>query len=143
MGRSRPNSADKETARVFGVGVRQTLFTSWVVPRAALARGRKNSSYQEYQPRPQVSFALKPRSCEVCRVCVHSCPVAAFAGGDPKSIDLSRCIVCAACIKLCPHKARTFADDDFLDEVALMAANNTEAKRPSTFLPSNLPEYMG
>ncbi|MDR2405203.1 MAG: EFR1 family ferrodoxin [Deltaproteobacteria bacterium] len=142
LGKNRPNFADKEAARVFGVGIRQTLFSNYVVPRMTLAKGRK-SVYKNYEIPPKVSFALRPRSCELCRVCVHSCPTNAFTDGDPNRIDLSKCIACAACIKLCPHKARTFADDDFLDEVALMVANNSEAKRPTTYLPADLPEYMG
>jgi ferredoxin/flavodoxin len=142
LGKNRPNHADKEAARVFGVGIRQTLFSNWVVPRDSLVRGRKKG-YKNYEIPPNVNFVLRPRSCEICRVCVHSCPTNAFVDGDPKKIDLRKCIACAACIKLCPHKARIFADDDFLDEVALMVANNTEAKRPATFLPSDLPEYMG
>ncbi|MDR2340451.1 MAG: 4Fe-4S binding protein [Deltaproteobacteria bacterium] len=143
LGKNRPNHADKESARVFGVGIRQTLFGNWSVNRESLVRNRRNSSYRDYEPLPKVGFSIRPRSCEVCRVCVHSCPTAAFMDGDPKKIDLSRCIVCAACIKLCPHKARTFADDDFLDDVAIMVANNSDAKTPTTFLPPNLPEYMG
>jgi ferredoxin/NAD(P)H-dependent FMN reductase len=142
LGKNRPNHADKELARVFGVGIRQTLFGNWAVTRDALSRSR-SQAFRDYEPTPRVSFMLRPRSCEACRICVHSCPTNAFLEGDPKHIDLSKCIACAACIKLCPHKARAFADDDFLDDVAIMVANNSEAKRPTTFLPPHLPEYMG
>ncbi|MDR2200427.1 MAG: 4Fe-4S binding protein [Deltaproteobacteria bacterium] len=142
LGRDRPNSADKESARVFGVGIRQTLFGNWAVAREALARGPK-SQLRNYGIPPSVNFALRPHACEACRLCVRNCPVGAFQNGDPKIIDPGKCIACAACVKLCPHNARTFADDDFLDEVAMMVASNAEAKRPATFLPPNLPEYMG
>jgi NAD-dependent dihydropyrimidine dehydrogenase PreA subunit/flavodoxin len=142
LGRGRPNDADRERARVFGVGIRQTLFNNAVIPREAVAKGPA-APYRPHDPKQPLHFTLKPRSCEVCRICIHSCPVGAFVGGDPKKIDLEKCIGCAACIKLCPHKARKFEDDDFLDDVAVMVANHSEAKAPMIFLPPNLPEYLG
>ncbi|MDR3153262.1 MAG: 4Fe-4S binding protein [Deltaproteobacteria bacterium] len=142
LGRNRPDDADRERARVFGVGIRQTLFGNSVIPREAIAKGPVQP-YRVQEPRQALTFMLKPRSCEVCRLCIHSCPVGAFIGGDPKKIDLDKCIGCAACIKLCPHKARRFGDDDFLDEVALMVANHSDAKAPAVYLPPNLPEYLG
>jgi NAD-dependent dihydropyrimidine dehydrogenase PreA subunit len=142
LGRNRPNDADRERARVFGVGIRQTLFGNSVIAREAIAKGPV-APYRPYQSKQTLSFVLKPRSCEACRVCVHACPVGAFVGGDPKKIDVDRCIGCAACIKLCPQKARKFEDDDFLDDVALMVANHSEAKQPVVYLPPNLPEYLG
>ncbi|MDR2611914.1 MAG: EFR1 family ferrodoxin [Deltaproteobacteria bacterium] len=142
LGRNRPDDADRERARVFGVGIRQTLFSNSVIHRETISK-TPPATYRAYQPKQSLAFMLKPRSCEVCRFCIHSCPVGAFIGGDPKRIDLERCIGCAACIKLCPHKARKFEDDDFLDDVAIMVANHSEAKEPVLFLPPNLPEYMG
>ncbi|MDR2352941.1 MAG: EFR1 family ferrodoxin [Deltaproteobacteria bacterium] len=139
LGENRPNDADKELARVFGVKIRQSLFSNQIIIRERISRKGKGF----YLPRPEklkLEFMLRPRSCEVCRICVHSCPVGAFKGGDPKKIDYKRCIACAACLKLCPHNARKFGDDQFLDDVAIMAANNNESKAPVTFLPPNLPE---
>jgi ferredoxin len=142
LGRNRPDDADKERARVFGVGIRQTLFGNAVIGREAVAKAHA-ISWKPAEPQQARTFMLKPRSCEACRFCIHSCPVGAFIGGDPKRIDQEKCIGCAACIKLCPHKARTFGDEDFMDDVAVMVANNSEAKQPLVFLPPNLPEYMG
>jgi ferredoxin len=61
---------------------------------------------------------------------------------DPTKIDYKKCIGCGACIKLCKHKARMFMGDDFLDNIALMSANNNEPKQPTLYLPPNLPEYF-
>ncbi|MDR1166183.1 MAG: 4Fe-4S binding protein [Deltaproteobacteria bacterium] len=141
LGENRPNEADRELARVFGVGIRQSLFCSWNIGREAVSRDAL-SPYRPYPNKIKLNFMIRPRSCEVCRICVHSCPVGAFVGGDPKKIDFEKCIGCAACVKLCPNKARKFVDDDFLDDIALMAANHNEAKNPVTFLPPNLPEYF-
>jgi ferredoxin len=141
LGRNRPNDADKEMARVFGVGIRQALFTDGNIGRELLARNAK-TPYRPHQLPTNLNFALKPRSCEVCRICIHCCPVAAFVGGDPKKIDFNKCIGCGACIKLCPQKARKFMDDEFLDDVALMVANNSDTKNPVIYLPPNLPEYL-
>ncbi|MDR1039042.1 MAG: 4Fe-4S binding protein [Deltaproteobacteria bacterium] len=143
LGRNRPDDADRERARVFGVGIRQTLFGNSVIHRDVVAKGPPSVEYRPQEPRQALSFMLKPRSCEACRLCIHSCPVGAFVGGDPKKIDLDKCIGCAACIKLCPHKARYFGDEDFMDDVAVMVANNSEAKQPQVYLPPNLPEYLG
>jgi ferredoxin/NAD(P)H-dependent FMN reductase len=141
LGRNRPNDADREMARVFGVGIRQALFTDGNISRERLAKHSKGA-YMPHQLPSNLSFQLKPRSCDMCRICVVNCPVAAFIDGDPHKIDFSKCIGCGACIKLCPNKARRFTDDEFLDDIALMAANNADPKEPSIYLPPNLPEYF-
>ena len=141
LGKDRPNQADREKARVFGVGIRQSLFTDGNIGRDILSKNAC-TPYRPHNLPSNLSFMLKPRSCEACRICIQSCPTGAFIGGAPKRIDLAKCIGCGACIKLCPHKARKFTDDDFLDEIAIMVASNSDAKDPVIYLPPNLPEYL-
>ncbi|MDR2350938.1 MAG: 4Fe-4S binding protein [Deltaproteobacteria bacterium] len=141
LGSKRPNEADKERARVFGVGIRQALFTDGNIVRSILSKGSGATSKPPQLP-SQITFMLRPRSCESCRNCVYSCPVSAFINNDPANIDYDKCIGCGACIKLCPHKARVYMDDDFLDDVAWMVANNQDPKQPAIYLPPNLPEYF-
>jgi uncharacterized Fe-S center protein len=75
------------------------------------------------------------KKCVGCLVCVKNCPVGAFVGNNPKSIDRDKCILCAACVKLCPEMAKGFNDDEFTDDMAAMAAANLDRKEPTVYLP--------
>jgi ferredoxin len=43
--------------------------------------------------------------------------------------------MCAACMNLCPEGANIIEDDDFLDNMAALAASNLDRKEPKIFLP--------
>ncbi|MDR1656412.1 MAG: 4Fe-4S binding protein [Deltaproteobacteria bacterium] len=134
MGRARPDPADDERARCFGLGVRQTLLSdSFLSDKPILNKG----GHRPYRPYPKrLPFTPETsRRCAKCLACVHNCPVGAFIGDDPKKINRDKCIFCAACIKICPEKAKAFVDDDFCDDMAALAAANLERKEPVTFLP--------
>jgi ferredoxin len=134
MGKGRPDPADEEKARRFGLAVRQTLLGDGkLTERQFLGRAGR----RPYRPYPE-KLALAPstsRKCARCLLCVRNCPVGAFINGDPRTINLDKCILCAACIKLCPEGAKSFTDDEFTDDMAALAAANLERKEPVTFHP--------
>ena len=134
MGKGRPDPADEERARRFGLAVRQTLLGDGrLSERQFLGKGGRRP-YREYPQKLEFAPSTS-RRCAKCLICVRNCPVGAFNNGDPRSIDLEKCILCAACIKLCPESAKAFADDEFTDDMAALAAANLERKEPVTFLP--------
>jgi ferredoxin len=133
LGRSRPDAADEERARCFGLSVRQTLLGDKVLTEKLFLQHGKRP-YRSYMKK----FSFTPvtsRRCANCLNCVRNCPVAAFINGEPRNIDSEKCILCAACIKLCPEGAKSFNDDDFCDDMAAMAAANLDRKEPVIFLP--------
>ncbi|MDR3203712.1 MAG: 4Fe-4S binding protein [Deltaproteobacteria bacterium] len=133
MGKGRPDPADEERARCFGLAARQTLLgDAYLTDKALLAKAKR-----PYRPYPQrLEFCpTTSRRCANCLTCVKLCPVGAFINGDPKNIDLERCILCAACVKFCPERAKSIGDDDFCDDMAALAAANLDRKEPQIFLP--------
>jgi ferredoxin len=133
MGRNRPDPADDEKARCFGLALRQTLLgDASLDDRRLLIKGHR--PYRKYMTKPPF-VPTTTRKCANCLFCVKNCPVGAFQDGDPRKINEDKCILCAACIKLCPEGAKTIGDDDFLDDLAIMAAGNLDRKEPDTFLP--------
>jgi ferredoxin len=133
MGKNRPDPADEERARRFGLAVRQTMLTdSSLGEKALLAKARR--PYRAYLSKlPFVPTTN--RRCANCLHCVRHCPVGAFTKGDPRQISQEKCIMCAACIKLCPEGAKFIDDDDFCDDMAALAAANLDRKEPVVFLP--------
>ncbi|MDR2444200.1 MAG: EFR1 family ferrodoxin [Deltaproteobacteria bacterium] len=134
MGKGRPDPADEERARCFGLAVRQTLLSdSSLTDKPLLNKGARRP-YRQYLKKLPFSPETT-RRCTKCLTCVRNCPVGAFINGDPRNINHDKCILCAACIKLCPEKAKSFLDDDFCDDMAALASSNLERKEPITFLP--------
>lgn len=134
MGKGRPDPADEEKARRFGLSVRQTLLGDGKLTEKQLLGKCGRRPYRSYLEK--LSFApVTSRRCAKCLICVRSCPVGAFTNGDPRTIDLEKCILCAACIKMCPESAKTFADDEFTDDMAALAAANLERKEPTILFP--------
>jgi ferredoxin len=134
MGRNRPDPADEEAARCFGLALRHSLLGSDRVlsDKTLLANARR--PYRQYPVKLDI-IPVTTRRCAGCLVCVKNCPAGAFVGGDPRKIDQEKCILCAACIKLCPEKAKSFDDDEFTDDMAALAAANLDRKEPVTYLP--------
>jgi ferredoxin len=133
MGKNRPDPADEERARCFGLSVRQVLMTDgYLGEKPLLVKGRR--PYRAYPVK--IPFApTTSRRCANCLNCVKHCPVGAFVNSDPRQINLQKCILCAACIKLCPEGAKFIDDDDFCDDMAALAAANLDRKEPTIFLP--------
>jgi ferredoxin len=134
MGRGRPDPADEETARRFGLSVRQTLLGDGRLTERHLLGKSGRRPYRPYRPKPPLAPHTS-RRCAQCLSCVRNCPVGAFVNGDPRSINPDKCILCAACIKQCPESAKSIQDDDFTDDMAALAASNLDRKEPETFLP--------
>jgi ferredoxin len=134
MGRNRPDAADEEIARCFGLGIRQTLFGDKSLSEKALL-GKAKRPYRPHPSKLAITPSTNNRRCVSCLLCVRSCPTGAFVNNEPRTIDSPRCILCGACIKLCPEKAKHFDDDDFCDDMAALAAANLDRKEPGTFLP--------
>jgi ferredoxin len=134
MGKGRPDPADEEKARRFGLAVRQTLLGDGRLSERQFLGKHGRRPYRDY-PRKLEFAPSTSRRCAKCLICVRNCPVGAFINGDPRSINLDKCILCAACIKLCPESAKSFADDEFTDDMAALAAANLERKEPVTLLP--------
>jgi ferredoxin len=134
MGRDRPDAADEETARCFGLSVRHALLGSDKVLSEKVLLAHARRPYRKYSAKR----ALTPetsRKCAGCLVCVKNCPVGAFINNNPRQINMEKCVLCAACVKLCPEQAKSFNDDDFTDDMAAMAAANLDRKEPEVFLP--------
>jgi ferredoxin len=134
MGRGRPDPADEESARCFGLALRHSLLGNDRVlsDKTLLTTARR--PYRKYMAKSVISPETS-RKCVSCLVCVKNCPAGAFINSDPKNIDREKCILCAACIKFCPEKAKSFNDDDFTDDMAALAAANLDRKEPVTYLP--------
>jgi ferredoxin len=133
MGKNRPDPADEEAARCFGLAVRQTLLTDNSLGEKPLMV-KSHRPYRAYQ----VKLPFIPtttRRCANCLSCVKHCPVGAFIDGDPRHVNQDKCILCAACIKLCPERAKLIDNDDFCDDMAALAAANLDRKEPIIFLP--------
>jgi ferredoxin len=134
MGQGRPDPADEERARLFGLAVRQTLMGDGRLTERHFLGRASRKPYRPYPEMPPISPETT-RRCAKCLTCVKVCPVGAFANGDPRAIDHERCILCAACVKFCPEGAKAFVDDDFTDAMASLASANLERKEPVTILP--------
>jgi ferredoxin len=133
MGKNRPDPADEERARRFGLSVRQTMLTdNSLGEQPLLAKGRR--PYRAYPDK--FAFALSTsKRCANCLSCVRHCPVGAFDKGDPRRVNQKKCIMCAACLKLCPEGAKFIDDPDFRDDMASLVASNLDRKEPVVFLP--------
>ncbi|MDR0548561.1 MAG: 4Fe-4S binding protein [Deltaproteobacteria bacterium] len=134
LGQNRPDPADEESARRFGLSVRNTLLGGENVlnekPLLSLAR----RPYRKYSKKPDISPDTS-RKCVGCLICVKNCPTGAFIDLNPRRVDQEKCILCAACVKMCPEKAKSFNDDDFTDRMAALVAANLDRKEPTVFLP--------
>ncbi|MDR1050461.1 MAG: 4Fe-4S binding protein [Deltaproteobacteria bacterium] len=133
LGKNRPDPADDELARRFGLAVRQTLLTDRCLSEKPLLLKASRPYRPLWEKRPLAPATS--RRCAGCLSCVKHCPAGAFVDGDPRRIDRDKCLLCAACIKLCPERAKSIDDDDFCDDMAALAAANLERKEPATFLP--------
>jgi ferredoxin len=133
MGKNRPDPADEEEARRFGLAVRQTLLSDHSLSEARLltTAGRP---YRDYLKKFSLALSTS-RRCANCLSCVRHCPVGAFINENPRRVNPDKCINCAACLKLCPEGAKFIDDDDFLDDMAALASANLDRKAPTIYLP--------
>ncbi|MDR2140423.1 MAG: 4Fe-4S binding protein [Deltaproteobacteria bacterium] len=134
MGQNRPDPADEEAAHQFGLSARHCLLTGDKVLSDKSLLAEAHRPYRKYSAKRPISPDTS-RKCVGCLLCVKSCPVAAFVDNNPRQVDQAKCILCAACVKLCPEKAKSFNDDDFTDDMAVMAAANLDRKEPVIHLP--------
>jgi ferredoxin len=134
MGQNRPDLADEEAARHFGLSIRHSLLGGDKVlsDQSLLANARR--PYRKYSTKRDI-VPETSKKCVGCLVCVKNCPTAAFVDNNPRRVDREKCILCAACVKLCPERAKSFDDDEFTDDMAAMAAANLDRKEPVVYLP--------
>lgn len=53
-----------------------------------------------------VSYAIDPKKCQACMICLRKCPVEAIVGGKKQVhvIDQDKCIKCGTCFDACPPR---------------------------------------
>ena len=128
----RPNSKDLQTARNFGVQIKEKLSG---VPSNDINMLRVESQIPGKTPtKPAGSMprmVSKPtEGCVNCKICIGVCPVGAIA--NDLSCDAEKCITCFACVKSCPHAARELKHP--LVSVLAFAMSKQKDKEPQFFI---------
>jgi uncharacterized Fe-S center protein len=80
---------------------------------------------------------FKDENCNMCGLCVDTCPWGAIDKNDCKTINNATCLRCFRCIKICPACAKKVTDEKFLAWVPQFEARlNAKRKEPELFLPA-------
>ncbi|MGQ1910730.1 EFR1 family ferrodoxin [Marinifilum sp. RC60d5] len=128
----RPNLKDLQTAKDFGVQIKEKL------------AGARDKDVKKLRVESQIpgkvptkpagsmpKMVSKPtEDCENCKVCISVCPVGAIA--DDLSCDAEKCITCFACVKSCPHEARELKHP--LVSILAFAMSKQKDKEPQIFI---------
>ncbi len=131
VARKRPDSEDIETAKTFGLRLREQLVEK-PTSRNLILPGRK--PFKPYPETLRIAPVSLDSSCGQCGVCIRACPVGAIRFGHPPLTDPDRCIQCCACIKACPGQNRVWKDPWIDTMKQKLVANCLERNEPEFFM---------
>ena len=99
-GTGRPDTADAEELRAFGVEIRKHLEAK-DLPLVAVPGNRP---YRKFDGLPM--HPVSGKDCVTCNACVRECPVGAIPMDHPEAVDAKRCMTCMRCVAVCPQQTR-------------------------------------
>jgi ferredoxin len=134
VGAFRPDGADLDTARAFGVAARAKLASLSSLAGLAELEVPGDRPYREVPATP----AMAPETsgaCVLCGVCAKRCPVAAISFEDFSTVDPERCLRCSGCVRRCTRHAKAFTHPAYLQRVEMLEANFADVRRePELFI---------
>lgn len=127
VGTNRPDSLDLETAKKFGVDIKNTLEclkTMLQVPKLSV---KGNVPYKERLSTPPI-VPNTSHECIHCGICAKHCPMAAINMDNFIDIDSAKCARCCSCIKKCPVNAK-FINHEVFHKITKSLIDNVSTIR--------------
>ena len=112
VGANRPDAADLETAKKFGLAIRNKLERTKGIFQLHKLVVKGNFPYKERPSIPPMAPDTND-DCVSCGICAKHCPMGAINFNDFKDIDSLKCVCCCSCIKRCPVKAKEINHEVF------------------------------
>ncbi|MGI6678910.1 MAG: EFR1 family ferrodoxin [Dehalobacterium sp.] len=109
VGTGRPDQADLEIARKFGMKIKELLtqLIDQCVNNIPVLSVKGNSPYKERATMPPTKPDTSDQ-CISCGICAEHCPTGAIDPNDYSEVDASKCIRCCSCVKKCPVNAKAY-----------------------------------
>ena len=108
LAKNRPDKKDLEKCKDFALLVTQKLKNREETNTLSEVKITGDFPYKE---RKQLSATIHPETnndrCNLCGICVDSCPTNAIIIHDTVITNGELCTLCCACVKNCPDNART------------------------------------
>jgi ferredoxin/flavodoxin len=129
LSKGRPDAADLEKAKAFGIRIASI--------DAELDNVPGNRPYKPEMTPSGSATSVDPETCTRCGQCIDLCPTqgmtltASAAQADPEN-----CIWCLACLRHCPVGARTLTHEKVRGFAQKLNDRFIERREPETFFPA-------
>lgn len=134
VGTNRPDAKDLETAKGFGVEIRNKLEGYEDVSQIPKINIKGNFPYKERHSTPPMTPDTSDE-CINCAICAKHCPMGAINFNNFKDVDSTKCIRCCSCIKRCPVNAKAINNEVFINITKGLIENfSTVRREPECFI---------
>ena len=134
VGAFRPDGADQDAARAFGVAAREKLAALPSLDGLAELDVPGDRPYREVSASPPMAPETSG-ACSLCGACARRCPVAAISFDDYHTVAAERCLRCSGCVRRCTRHAKEFTHPAYLQRVEMLETDFADLRRePEVFI---------
>ena len=130
----RPDAADIEQARLFGVKIQERIEALSGPAKADEVEIPGDFPYKKRGAGRNISPATLEKVCTTCGTCASVCPTGAVTVAERVITNTDGCILCSACIKSCPTGARVWESPDIQKAALWLHTDFGKRKEPRIFI---------